>query len=162
MAIVASVTSEWFTVLATEDFWLVEEAQNLERTLKTIEAVLGDAEKIQLEDSGVKTWLDRLKDAFYEADDLLDELKTEILRSKIEEEEEKEEEAAVAVAENTLVLKKKVLLMKLHHRPQLTRLIALIPFYLWLYYYFVVYFTRSHLFSFNRKFLQHHDINNAP
>ena len=99
---VTSVISELFTVLAAEDFWLVEEAQTLERTLKTVEAMLDDAEKRQLKDSGVNRWLDQLKDAFYEADDLLDGLKTEILRLKIMED----------VAGKTPVLKKKVLFMK--------------------------------------------------
>ncbi|KDO55755.1 hypothetical protein CISIN_1g0448782mg, partial [Citrus sinensis] len=48
-----------------------------EETLKTIEAVLIDAEEKQLTDRAVKLWLDDLRDLAYDAEDILDEFATE-------------------------------------------------------------------------------------
>ncbi|KAF3962924.1 hypothetical protein CMV_012638 [Castanea mollissima] len=50
------------------------------------DSVLSDAEEKQFTDSNVKRWLDALKDAVYVADDLLDEIATDALRSKSEAE----------------------------------------------------------------------------
>ncbi|GAY46579.1 hypothetical protein CUMW_098130 [Citrus unshiu] len=48
-----------------------------EETLKTIEAVLIDAEEKQLSDRAVKLWLDDLRDLAYDAEDILDEFAAE-------------------------------------------------------------------------------------
>nr|POF24776.1 putative disease resistance rpp13-like protein 1 [Quercus suber] len=58
--------------------------QNLEFVLLSANSVLIDAEEKQFTNSAVKKWLDELKDAVYVADDLLDEIATEALRSKSE------------------------------------------------------------------------------
>ena len=60
--------------------------EKLKIVLLPANAVLNDAEERQFTDSNVKQWLDELKDAVYVADDLLDEIATEALRSKSEAE----------------------------------------------------------------------------
>ncbi|XP_058213632.1 disease resistance protein RGA2-like isoform X2 [Rhododendron vialii] len=57
-----------------------KEMTKLSSTLSTIEAVLEDAERNHQEDRAVQDWLQKLKDAAYEVDDILDECSTEILR----------------------------------------------------------------------------------
>ncbi|KAJ7947243.1 Disease resistance protein [Quillaja saponaria] len=56
--------------------------ERLEITLHSVNAVLNDAEKKQIRDPEVKRWLDRLTDAVYEADDLLDEISTKAKTKK--------------------------------------------------------------------------------
>ncbi|KAE8705715.1 putative LRR and NB-ARC domains-containing disease resistance protein [Hibiscus syriacus] len=58
--------------------------QKLEATLLSINAVLDDAEGKQIMNHNVKKWLNELKDAVYDAEDLLDEVSTEALRWKLE------------------------------------------------------------------------------
>ncbi|KAK2639232.1 hypothetical protein Ddye_027027 [Dipteronia dyeriana] len=58
-----------------------------EKTLKTIKALLNDAEQKQQEDESVKMWLDDLRDLAYDAEDILDEYATEALRRKLKIEE---------------------------------------------------------------------------
>uniref|UniRef100_A0A2N9IEK1 Rx N-terminal domain-containing protein n=1 Tax=Fagus sylvatica TaxID=28930 RepID=A0A2N9IEK1_FAGSY len=77
-----------------------KEVRKLQGNLRTIQAVLDDAEKKQLKENAVKLWLEKLKDTFYEMDDVLDEWNTAFIKSEIEKEEEK--------AENAPILKKKV------------------------------------------------------
>ncbi|XP_031284868.1 putative disease resistance RPP13-like protein 1 [Pistacia vera] len=50
--------------------------QRLKITLLTINAVLSDAEEKQITNSFVKEWVDELKDAAYQAEDLLDDIDT--------------------------------------------------------------------------------------
>ncbi|PRQ32405.1 hypothetical protein RchiOBHm_Chr5g0046011 [Rosa chinensis] len=59
----------------------------LKMNLLSVNKLLDDAEEKQLRDSGVREWLDDLKDVLYRADDLLDEIKTEVLRCKMEQED---------------------------------------------------------------------------
>ena len=63
-------------------------SDNLLRRLKVkflgLKAVLKDAEAKQITDSDVKDWVDELKDAVYDAEDLLDDIATEALRCKME------------------------------------------------------------------------------
>ncbi|XP_077217331.1 putative disease resistance protein RGA4 isoform X2 [Tasmannia lanceolata] len=61
-----------------------EEVQNLSTTLSAIQAVLQDAEEQQVSSNAVKDWLRKLKDVAYDADDVVDEFTTEVLRSKLE------------------------------------------------------------------------------
>lgn len=60
-----------------------KEMLNLQSTLSTIQAVLQDAEERQMKEKALKNWLMKLKDIVYEADDLLDEYMTELLRHKV-------------------------------------------------------------------------------
>ncbi|KAB1199591.1 putative disease resistance RPP13-like protein 1 [Morella rubra] len=61
--------------------------QGLLRKLKiavlSVNAVLEDAEEKQLMKPFVKNWIDELKDALYDADDILDQMATEAMRSKL-------------------------------------------------------------------------------
>ncbi|KAG5071069.1 hypothetical protein AAZX31_03G036200 [Glycine max] len=56
--------------------------QKLENTLRMVGAVLDDAEKKQITNTNVKHWLNDLKDAVYEADDLLDHVFTKAATQK--------------------------------------------------------------------------------
>ncbi|KAG5541842.1 hypothetical protein RHGRI_021625 [Rhododendron griersonianum] len=60
--------------------------EKLELTLLELNKVLNDAEEKQITNPKVKAWLDKLKDAVYDAEDLVDEIRTEALRSKVEAE----------------------------------------------------------------------------
>ncbi|XP_050283415.1 putative disease resistance protein At3g14460 isoform X1 [Quercus robur] len=60
--------------------------RKLKLVLISADSLLVDAEEKQFEDPNVKRWLNELKDAAYVADDLLDEIATEALRSKSEAE----------------------------------------------------------------------------
>jgi hypothetical protein len=60
-----------------------DELQKLGNTVSTIQAVLLDAEEQQAHNHAVKDWLGKLKDAMYEADDLLDDFSTELLRRQV-------------------------------------------------------------------------------
>ncbi|KAI5559409.1 hypothetical protein BDE02_17G107900 [Populus trichocarpa] len=53
------------------------ERENLNRTIRTIRAVLQDAEEKQWKSEPIKVWLRDLKDAAYDADDLLNEFVNE-------------------------------------------------------------------------------------
>ncbi|XP_048442240.1 putative disease resistance RPP13-like protein 1 [Pyrus x bretschneideri] len=65
------------------DLSLVEK---LKLTLLTLHAVLNDAEEKQIVNPDVGSWLDELKHAVFDAEDLLDEIDAEALRSKVEAE----------------------------------------------------------------------------
>ncbi|KAK8707364.1 hypothetical protein V6N13_058425 [Hibiscus sabdariffa] len=60
--------------------------QKLEATLLSINAVLDDAEGKQIVNPNVKKWLNELKDAAYDAEDLMDEVSAEAFRCKLEAE----------------------------------------------------------------------------
>ncbi|KAM2279258.1 hypothetical protein ACFX1S_040122 [Malus domestica] len=55
--------------------------------LLSVNSVLDDAEEKQFNNPAVREWLDELEDALYAADDLLDVIKTEALRRKLEGDE---------------------------------------------------------------------------
>ncbi|XP_077229358.1 disease resistance protein RGA2-like [Tasmannia lanceolata] len=61
-----------------------EEIKNLSSTLSTIQAVLQDAEEQQVTSNEVKDWLRKLKDVAYDADDVVEEFETQVLRLKLE------------------------------------------------------------------------------
>jgi hypothetical protein len=73
--------------LALEEIGLLcgfkDELQKLENRVSIIQAVLLDAEEKQAHNHLVKNWLGKLKDALYEADDLLDDYSTELLRRQV-------------------------------------------------------------------------------
>ncbi|CAN6693024.1 unnamed protein product [Malus baccata var. baccata] len=56
----------------------------LNMTLLTLSAVLDDAEEKQISNPAVRKWLDELKHAVFDAEDLLDEIDTEALRCKVQ------------------------------------------------------------------------------
>ncbi|KAH7677478.1 P-loop containing nucleoside triphosphate hydrolase protein [Dioscorea alata] len=56
----------------------------LKKTLRKIEAVVGDAEKREVKDESVKLWLKELRDVAFDAEDLLDEFEYELLRIGVE------------------------------------------------------------------------------
>ncbi|ONI21231.1 hypothetical protein PRUPE_2G054300 [Prunus persica] len=62
--------------------------RKLRTTLLALNLVLNDAEEKQLVNRDVKKWLDELKHAVFDAEDLLDEIDTEALRCKLEEGED--------------------------------------------------------------------------
>jgi len=49
-----------------------EELRELKRTMNQIQCFLNDAEQRRIEESAVNNWLSELKDAMYEADDIID------------------------------------------------------------------------------------------
>ncbi|XP_077217066.1 putative disease resistance protein RGA3 [Tasmannia lanceolata] len=61
-----------------------EEIENLSSTLSKIQAVLQDAEEQQVTSNEVKDWLRKLKDVAYDADDVVEEFATDVLRLKLE------------------------------------------------------------------------------
>jgi Asp-tRNA(Asn)/Glu-tRNA(Gln) amidotransferase C subunit len=66
-----------------------DELRKLEDTVSTIQAVLLDAEEKQAHNHAVKNWLRKLKDALYDADDLLDDYSTQLLRRQVMTRDEK-------------------------------------------------------------------------
>ncbi|KAL8139382.1 hypothetical protein V2J09_005403 [Rumex salicifolius] len=64
----------------------------LKRSIKTIQAVLLDAEKKQDSSAAIRDWIKRVRDVLYDADDLFDEVATDdMLRKQIEENKLKKE-----------------------------------------------------------------------
>ncbi|GMY22575.1 putative disease resistance rpp13-like protein 1 [Fagus crenata] len=61
-----------------------EPLRKLKTTLLLINALLNDAEEKQIKDSAIKEWVNELKDAAYQAQDLLDEIATDALCYKLE------------------------------------------------------------------------------
>ena len=57
-----------------------DELEKLRDKVSTIKSVVPDAEEKQAVDCGIKLWLRELKDAVYEADNLLEELSFEVSR----------------------------------------------------------------------------------
>ncbi|KAJ7949849.1 Disease resistance protein [Quillaja saponaria] len=60
--------------------------RKLNITLTSINAVLDDAEENQIQNPHVKKWVDELKDAVFDAEDLLDDIETEVSQQKLEAE----------------------------------------------------------------------------
>ncbi|KAM3356733.1 hypothetical protein P3S68_023447 [Capsicum galapagoense] len=73
--------------LATEEvesiYGLRYELKNLSATVSSIQAVLIDAEDQQGSSNLVRDWIKRLKKVFFEADDLLDDVATEVKHRKL-------------------------------------------------------------------------------
>ena len=62
------------------------EIENLKSTVSTIQAVLLDAEKQSSHSHQIKDWLSKLKDVLHDADGLLEDISTQVLRQKVENE----------------------------------------------------------------------------
>ncbi|XP_031251496.1 putative disease resistance protein RGA4 [Pistacia vera] len=62
-----------------------KEVKKLRSNLEAIEAVLIDAEERQVKEKTVRLWLDRLKHASYDIEDVLDEWNYAMLKQQIEE-----------------------------------------------------------------------------
>ena len=81
-----------FDQMASRDVLTFLRGQKLSDTLLrklkmkflAVKGVLNDAEAKQITDSDVNDWVDELKDAVYDAEDLLDDITTEALRCKME------------------------------------------------------------------------------
>ncbi|XP_030934075.1 putative disease resistance RPP13-like protein 1 isoform X1 [Quercus lobata] len=58
--------------------------KKLETSCLALNAVLNDAEEKEITNPAVKKWLDELKDAVYDAEDLLDEIATKALQCQLE------------------------------------------------------------------------------
>ena len=55
-----------------------DELEKMKNTISTIQAVLEDAEEQQVKNHQVKDWLMKLRDAAFDADDLLSEFTTRV------------------------------------------------------------------------------------
>ncbi|KAL2530424.1 Disease resistance protein (CC-NBS-LRR class) family [Forsythia ovata] len=81
-------TLEKLLAIAAEEFNLVwdykKDLANLTRSLLSIMAVLKDADRRQVDSEAVKLWLKDLEDVAYDADNVLDEIKYENLRRKVQ------------------------------------------------------------------------------
>ena len=65
-----------------------KEAKKLEDNLRTVRAVLNDAEKRQVIEKAVKLWLKKLNNVCYEMEDVVDEWNTQLIKSAIQKKEE--------------------------------------------------------------------------
>jgi Leucine-rich repeat (LRR) protein len=84
---IAEKVLEKLGFLAYEEFSLVLYIKNdlgeLKHTMSTIKSVLLDAEEKQASNHVLSGWLRQLKDIFYEAEDVLDEVECEVLRKQV-------------------------------------------------------------------------------
>ncbi|XP_030949108.1 putative disease resistance protein RGA4 [Quercus lobata] len=64
-------------------FGVQTEIEKLTSTVSTIQAVILDAEKQSSHNHQIKDWLRKLKDVLHDADDLLDDFSTQVLRHKV-------------------------------------------------------------------------------
>ena len=64
-------------------FSVQTEIEKLTSTVSTIRAVILDAEKQSSHNHQIKDWLRKLKDVLHDADDLLDDFSTQVLRHKV-------------------------------------------------------------------------------
>nr|XP_023890800.1 putative disease resistance protein RGA3 [Quercus suber] len=71
-----------------------DELQNLQDNFKMVQAMLNKFEERRLRDNAVKLWYDKLEDAYYMMDDVLDTWKTAKIKLQIQKEEEEGEKAA--------------------------------------------------------------------
>ncbi|XP_031263631.1 putative disease resistance protein RGA3 [Pistacia vera] len=74
------IDGQWTLVVGVDD-----QVQKLTSHFQAIRAVLEDAESRQFKDSGVRDWLDKLKEASYDIDDVLDEWNTSIGKLQLKE-----------------------------------------------------------------------------
>ncbi|TKY68339.1 putative disease resistance RPP13 protein 1 [Spatholobus suberectus] len=58
--------------------------EELKTRLLSVNALLGDAEEKQVNDTFVKSWVDKLREAVYDAEDVLDQIATKALQCNVE------------------------------------------------------------------------------
>ncbi|XP_052296783.1 putative disease resistance protein RGA4 isoform X2 [Citrus sinensis] len=93
-----------------------KEAEKLTRKLRTIQTVLHDAEKRQIKEETVRLWLDQLRDACYDMEDVLGEWNTARLKLQIDGVDDHENDA--------LVPKKKLTTMAAEETKEQVRLVT--------------------------------------
>ncbi|XXG85128.1 hypothetical protein AAC387_Pa11g0274 [Persea americana] len=91
LVVASAVLKELLSTLRShvlDEFWLLwgveKEKDKLQSNLETINAVLQDAERRQVNEMAVKNWLRKIKAAAHDAEDVLDEFGIEDLRRKVE------------------------------------------------------------------------------
>nr|XP_023917633.1 putative disease resistance protein RGA3 [Quercus suber] len=72
-----------------------DELEKLKNTVSIINAVLLDAEEQQAQSHAIKEWVAKLKDVLFEADDLLDDFSTEVLRREVMTKNKKAKEVRI-------------------------------------------------------------------
>ncbi|KAF9617359.1 hypothetical protein IFM89_036280 [Coptis chinensis] len=87
-AVISGVLEQLRSILQTGQVNLLagvrKESEKLNDTLVLIQGVLEDAEEKEVKNGAVKAWLEQLTRISYDADDVLDDWKTEILSSQIQ------------------------------------------------------------------------------
>ncbi|PON49729.1 NB-ARC domain containing protein, partial [Trema orientale] len=82
--LVDRVASKEILDLFPGDKAVVKLLRDLRTVLSSANSLLNDAEEKQITDENVQKWLDELKEVIYDADDLVDKMDGEVLRSKQE------------------------------------------------------------------------------
>ncbi|CAJ1958969.1 unnamed protein product [Sphenostylis stenocarpa] len=86
MEVIAGIVLQNLNSFAKEEFGIVwnlkDDVQQMKRTVSAIKAVLLDAEA-KTNNLQISNWLEELKDVLYDADDLLDDISTEALKTKV-------------------------------------------------------------------------------
>ncbi|XP_026414602.1 putative disease resistance protein RGA3 [Papaver somniferum] len=85
-----------------------DDLRKLKDTLESIQALISDAEKKQVNYDTVKLWLRRLKDVVYDADDVMDEFVYETMRRHAVGGQFKHKVRALVLSSNPLVFKFKM------------------------------------------------------
>ncbi|XP_065632460.1 putative disease resistance protein RGA3 [Quercus suber] len=96
-ALVSAIKDQLSSLITSEFTSIADvkgEVQKLESKFHTIQAMLNDAEKRQVEEEAVKLWLDKLKDVSYLMDDVLDDWNTAMIKAEIEKQQKEFEEKA--------------------------------------------------------------------
>jgi hypothetical protein len=75
-----------------------DELEKLKDTVSIINDVLLDAEEQQVKRRAVRNWLKKLEDAMYEADNLLDDFSTEVLRRETMTRDKKAKEVLLTLS----------------------------------------------------------------
>ncbi|XP_026417015.1 putative disease resistance protein RGA1 isoform X2 [Papaver somniferum] len=81
---VTEIIKKVLPVIAQQISWswgVKDDLRKLKETLESIQALMSDAERRQVNDEAVRLWLRRLKDVVYDADDVMDEFIYETMRS---------------------------------------------------------------------------------
>jgi hypothetical protein len=81
---IAKLTSTEFCDYINNKKLNVSLLKQLQTTLLILQAVLDDAEEKQINNPAVKQWLDDLKDAIFDVEDLLNQISYDSLRCKLE------------------------------------------------------------------------------